>query len=90
MDALSGVLRETLVVTAVLCLPVLAVATGIGTLVAVVQAATQVQEQTLTLLPKLLAVGAMVAIFGAYALTRCGTLFTEAIRLVPAIVAGTP
>ena len=90
MDALAGIIRETLVVAAVLCLPVLLVATGIGTLVAVVQAATQVQEQTLTLLPKMLAVGAMCAVFGAYAFARCGTLFTDAIRLVPAIVAGSP
>ena len=88
MDALAGMIRETLVVVAVLCLPILIVATGIGTLVAVVQAATQVQEQTLTLLPKMLAVGTMIAVFGAYALTRCGALFTEAIRLVPAIVGG--
>lgn len=86
MDALAGIIRETLVVTAVLCLPILVVATGIGTLVAVVQAATQVQEQTLSLLPKILCVGAMIAVFGAYALDRCATLFTEAIRSLPAIV----
>jgi len=90
VEALAGIIRETLVVTAVLCLPVLIVATGIGTLVAVVQAATQVQEQTLTLLPKVLAVGTMCAIFGAYAFARCGTLLTDAVRLLPAIVAGAP
>lgn len=86
MDALAGIVRESLIVVAVLCLPVLAVATGIGTAVAVVQAATQVQEQTLTLLPKMLAVGAMVAVFGAFALQLCANLFGEAIRLLPAIV----
>ncbi len=85
MDALAAIIRETLVVTAILCLPILIIATGIGTLVAVVQAATQVQEQTLTLLPKMLAVGAMIAIFGAYAMTRCASLFTEAIHTLPAI-----
>ena len=90
MDALAAIIRETLVVVAVLCLPVLVVATAIGTCVAVIQAATQVQEQTLTLLPKMLAVGAMCAFFGAYAFARCGALFDDAIRLVPAIVAGTP
>lgn len=74
MDALAGIVRESLVVAAILCLPVLVVATAIGTLVAVVQAATQVQEQTLTLLPKMLAVGAMVAVFGAFAMHLCGNL----------------
>ena len=47
-----------------LALPVLVVATAVGASVAIVQAATQVQEQTLTLLPKALAVGVMVALFG--------------------------
>lgn len=86
MDPLAGIIRETLVVTAVLSLPILIIATGVGTLVAVVQAATQVQEQTLTLLPKMLAVGATIAIFGPYAIARCASLLTEAIRALPAIV----
>ncbi len=88
MDALAGIIRDALVATAILCLPILVVATTIGTIVAVVQAATQVQEQTLTLLPKMLAVGAMIAVFGAFAMQLCGNLFGEAIRLVPAIVRG--
>ncbi len=86
MDALAAIIREALVTTATLCLPVLVVATAIGTAVAVVQAATQVQEQTLTLLPKMLAVGAMVALFGTFAMQLCAQLFTEAIRALPAIV----
>jgi flagellar biosynthetic protein FliQ len=78
MDALSGIIRESLIVTAILCFPVLAVATIVGTLVAVVQAATQIQEQTLTLLPKLVAVVAMCVAFGAYGLGLCARLFTDA------------
>ncbi|MBD5654193.1 MAG: flagellar biosynthetic protein FliQ [Candidatus Eremiobacteraeota bacterium] len=88
MDALAGIIRETLIVAAVLCFPVLLVATTIGTLVAVVQAATQVQEQTLTLLPKMLAIGAMAALFGSFALGSCANLFRDAIAQIPAIVRG--
>ena len=51
MSAFDALLRETMVLAAVLCVPVLAIAALTGTSVAVVQAATQVQEQTLTLLP---------------------------------------
>jgi len=90
VDALAGIIRETLIVTAVLCFPVLVVATSIGTFIAVLQAATQVQEQTLTLLPKMLAVGAMVALFGAFGLGLCGSLFTDAIRMLPQIVRAAP
>jgi flagellar biosynthetic protein FliQ len=88
MESLGGVIREALVVAALLCFPVLLVATLVGTAVAVVQAATQVQEQTLTLLPKMLAVGAMVAAFGSFALGRCGSLFTDAVAHLPLIVSG--
>lgn len=86
MHVLAAIIREALIVTGVLCFPVLVVATAVGTAVAVVQAATQVQEQTLTLLPKMLAVGAMVALFGSFGLGLCATLFTETIRQVPQIV----
>ncbi len=88
MDALAGIIREALIVTAVLCFPVLIVATGVGTAVAVLQAATQVQEQTLTLLPKMFAVGAMVTLFGAFGLGLCASLFTDAVRDLPLIVRG--
>jgi flagellar biosynthetic protein FliQ len=88
MESLAGVIREALIVTAVLCFPVLLVATIVGTAVAVVQAATQVQEQTLTLLPKMLAVGTIVAAFGSFGLDLCGTLFTDAVAALPRIVRG--
>ncbi len=88
MDALAGIIREALVVTAVLCFPVLLVATGVGTAVAIVQAATQIQEQTLTLLPKMLAVGAMIALGGAFGLELCASLLQNAIRELPQIVRG--
>lgn len=90
MEPLAGVVRETLIVAAVLCFPVLVVATAVGTLVAVLQAATGVQEQTLTLLPKMLAVGTMVALFGAFGLGLCASLFSDAIRMLPQIVRGVP
>ena len=87
MDALSGIVRESLIVAAILCFPVLAVATLVGTAVAVVQAATQVQEQTLALLPKMLAVAAKLAFFCWFAFEMCAALFARAIDALPAIVA---
>lgn len=90
MDALGSILREALVVTALVTLPVLGVATGVGIVVAILQAATQIQEQTLTLLPKLLAVGLTVALFGGTALGACAGLFEHALAALPAIVRGAP
>lgn len=86
MDAFDSLLREALVVAGVLCIPVLLVAAAVGTIIAVLQAATQVQEQTLSLLPKLLAVGFSVAIFGAFGMRLCAGLFSDALRAIPQIV----
>jgi flagellar biosynthetic protein FliQ len=86
MSAFDGLLREALLVAAILCLPVLCVATVVGTIVAVLQAATQVQEQTLSLLPKLIAVGLAVALFGAFGMHLCAGLFSDVLAQVPALV----
>jgi flagellar biosynthetic protein FliQ len=88
MDALSPLVRDALLLSAVLCLPLLVLVTAVGTAIAILQAATQVQEQTLTLLPKLLVAGVMVAGCGAFALHACAALFAEAVVALPQIVRG--
>lgn len=88
MIAFDGLLRETFVVCAVLVLPAVILATLVGTAVAVLQAATQVHEQTLTLLPKIIAVGALALFFGSPAMRLCGTLFAAALDAIPALVRG--
>ncbi len=88
MEALDGLLRDALITTAAIALPMLAVAAVVGTAIAVLQAATQVQEQTLTLLPKVLAVGAMVALFGLPAMHLLAALFDRALAAIPALQGG--
>ena len=86
MAEFEALLRDALLVIAALTLPVLVLATLVGAAVAIVQAATQVQEQTLTLLPKVLAVGALIALGGPFGLALCARLFLEAIARIPALV----
>jgi flagellar biosynthetic protein FliQ len=88
VDEFGTLLREALIVTAVLVLPILGLATLVGALVAVVQAATQVQEQTLTLLPKILVVGAALALFGGFGMNLCARLFIDVLARIPALVHG--
>lgn len=88
MAAFDGLLHHSLVLAALLCLPVLGVATLTGLLVAVLQAATQIQEQTLSLLPKLLAVGACIALLGAFGLRACEALLVDAVQQMHALIAG--
>jgi flagellar biosynthesis protein FliQ len=47
-----------------------------------------VQEQTLTLLPKILAVGLTVAVFGDAGMRLLAALFDRALAAIPALRAG--
>lgn len=78
-----------MVVVAMLCLPVLGVAAIAGIAVAILQAATQVQEQTLTLLPKMVAVGLMVALFGSAGMHLLARLFADVVAQIPQLIVGT-
>ena len=85
MDAFDALLRDALVTTAAIAMPMLAAAAAVGTVVAVIQAATQVQEQTLTLLPKIAVIGFLVAVFGSLAMHALADLFHRAILAIPAL-----
>ena len=87
MNALEALLHDALLTTAIIALPMLIAASMVGTAVAVVQAATQVQEQTLTLLPKIVAVGLMIAFFGSAAMNLLAALFARALAAIPALTA---
>ena len=56
--------------------PMLGLSMIVGLTLSIFQASTQIQEQTLTFVPKILAVIASVAIFGAWMLRRL-VEFTE-------------
>ena len=88
MTAFAALVHQAFVVCALLALPALAVATAVGTAIAILQAATQVQDQTLSLLPKLVAVGGLAMLVGPAALGLCARLFETAIAAIPALVRG--
>lgn len=90
MGVFDNLLRETISVGAVLCLPILLAATLVGTVIAIAQAATQIQEQTLTLLPKILAVALVFIVGGGFGFGLCANLFNDALASVPSIVRGGP
>ena len=65
MEILQGALVVALKLTA----PMLIVSIAIGLIVAIFQAATQIHEQTLTFVPKLLAIALMLLIMGSWMMT---------------------
>jgi type III secretion HrpO family protein len=58
--------RQALLLSALVSLPVVAVAAVVGFLVAALQAATQIQDPTLAHLPRVVAVTATVALLGPW------------------------
>ena len=63
-EQVTQVIRETLYLTLELAAPFLLLALGVGLIIACVQSLTRLQDMTLTVVPKMLAVGgAMIVLF---------------------------
>lgn len=62
--------REALMVSAKVAGPILAVALVVGTVISLLQAITQVQEMTLTFVPKVLGIGFVLMVAGGWMLNE--------------------
>ncbi len=60
--------QEAIYTILIVIAPVAGVALAVGLLVSIFQAATQIQEQTLAFIPKIIAVFLTILIFGAWML----------------------
>jgi flagellar biosynthetic protein FliQ len=67
-DLVAGPLRQTLLLVAELGGPPLLAALAVGVIMSLIQAVIQVNEPTLAYLPKLLAIGAVLALTASFAL----------------------
>ncbi len=67
-DFVLFVLKDTLLTTAMVAAPILLAILIVGLLISIVQVATQVQEMTLTFIPKLVVSVIMLLIFGGWML----------------------
>jgi flagellar biosynthetic protein FliQ len=74
--------RDSLWIIALLAAPLLLSALGIGLLVGMIQAATQIQEMTLTFIPKLIVLALALLIAGPWML---GVLTDYTITLIQSI-----
>ena len=65
--------------------PLLAVALAIGLAIGILQAATSIQEMTLSFIPKLAALVAALLIFGDWQLTILSDMFISIFDMIPQI-----
>lgn len=67
-EMIITIARETIVTTMLLAAPPLLIGLGVGLIISIFQAVTQIQEQTLTFVPKLIAILVSLLIFGPWML----------------------
>ncbi len=80
----AALLHDCMVVAMKLSFPVLGVALVVGLLISFIQAVTQIHEATLAFLPKILAIGLALMMFGPFMAT---TLSGFTYRVLDRIVA---
>jgi flagellar biosynthetic protein FliQ len=67
------------------CLPVLGISMAIGLLVSILQVITQIQEMSLTFVPKLLGAGFALIVFGPWMLHKLAQFSTRLWTNIPAM-----
>ena len=75
--------RRSVMLALTVSAPLLATALLIGVAVSLVQALTQIQEQTLTFLPKLLGIGAVFLMIMPWMLRQLVQFIVEMMRTLP-------
>ncbi|MEW6523395.1 MAG: flagellar biosynthesis protein FliQ [Bacillota bacterium] len=78
--------REALLTVLLLAAPVLGLSLATGLAVSVFQATTQIHEQTLAFVPKIVVVLVTVGVFGGWMLTRLLDFTQRLYALVPTLV----
>ena len=90
MDDAASLLSLTdqmLWVTALVAAPILLAALAVGLVVGIIQAATSVNEQTLTFVPKLGMIALVLVLFGASMITIIGDFFGDIFAQIATISA---
>ena len=66
ISSITDIMQATFVVIIKLAAPILLVSLVIGLIISIFQAATQIHEQTLTFVPKLVAIGIILMVMGPW------------------------
>jgi flagellar biosynthetic protein FliQ len=83
-DVALGLLAQILWGAVTICAPILACTLVVGLAVSVLQVVTQVQDMSLTFIPKLLATVLALTLFGAWMMRKFLLLATDLISGIPA------
>lgn len=83
LNTIVNLLQGGVVQVLKLCLPVLGATLIIGLLIAIFQAVTSIQEQSMTFLPKLVATLLILVLLGSWMFSSMGTYTINLFKLIP-------
>ncbi|HEY8219441.1 MAG TPA: flagellar biosynthesis protein FliQ [Methylobacter sp.] len=85
-ETISMVAQEAMIVAIKLTAPILLPSLAVGLIIAMFQAATQINEATLTFVPKVIVIGIVLMIMGPAMLQMFLDYFQELIRDIPHLI----
>ncbi len=84
-DLVMDIATNSLLVTIYASLPMLIISMVVGLIISVIQTTTSIQEQTLTFVPKLIAIFLAVMIFGVWIMHLLLNFTVKLWELIPAM-----
>lgn len=82
---LMNIVKESILVSLKIAGPMLVTAVIIGVIISILQATTQIQEQTLTFVPKLLGLAAVGLLTGTFMLRTIVSFTTRIFEIISAM-----
>ena len=87
-DVVVSLAMQAMELAMKIALPLLGIGLALGLIVSIFQAVTQIQEMTLTFIPKILALGLVLMIAGPWMLGELLTYTENLYRGIPGLVGG--
>lgn len=82
-DVVIGIARQAIQVTLLVSLPILGIGLVVGVVVSLVQAATQIQEMTLTFVPKIISIFVGLLLLLPWIMNHLVTFTVELFQNIP-------
>jgi flagellar biosynthetic protein FliQ len=87
-DVVINLVMDAMTLAFKVAMPLLGVALVLGLAVSVLQAVTQIQEQTLSFIPKIVGMGVVLVVAGPWMLNQVIAYTAELYTSIPSIVGG--
>jgi flagellar biosynthetic protein FliQ len=86
IDVMSSLLNDGIILLLLLSLPAIGLGLIIGFIISLFQALTQIQEQTLTFVPKMIAVMLMIAVTSSWMASQLVSFCDRLWVMIPSLV----